>query len=321
MSDSFALRLADPSELDALAAVAARCQPLPERHCTYASSSAEDIAAEVSEVDRWSERTVVAVRDDRVLGWILADADDELGRVWWWGPFLDPDTVPLPDDPDDPTASADVLADALLARGRELLPDGIDGEELAIDERSDLLARLAGRNGFQAEEASACLELRPGDLVSDAPVVPGVRIEPLSSRTADAVAALHDLAFPGTHTTGRSLVDPEADTEHRWVAVDEAGAGADGTDDVSVVGYVATERHQDGSCYVDFLAVDPARRGAGIGRALVHHASRVGLDDGATYAHLTVRVSNAPARALYDSLGYRTDRIVVPYRRGFSLGG
>ena len=45
------------------------------------------------------------------------------------------------------------------------------------------------------------------------------------------------------------------------------------------------------------------------------------LELGATSVNLTVRESNVAARALYDSLGFTTERVIRPYRKGFSLEG
>jgi ribosomal-protein-alanine acetyltransferase len=51
------------------------------------------------------------------------------------------------------------------------------------------------------------------------------------------------------------------------------------------------------------IAVDPAARGAGVGRALLDHVrARCGAE-GATELALEVRASNGPARALYASVG------------------
>ena len=86
------------------------------------------------------------------------------------------------------------------------------------------------------------------------------------------------------------------------------------------VGYVAVEVQPDGSGYVDYLGVAAQARGAGLGRVLVAGALRGLAARGVTRVHLTVRVDNATARALYASLGFVEERVAVPYRRGFDLG-
>lgn len=292
-----------PDELEVLAELAARCQEDPNRHCVYLGEDAASIAADIGDVPRWTERLVVARSSGGdPIGWLLADADDEVDRVWWWGPFVS-------DDHDWGT-----VADRLYEHARDTIFDGPgsgpSGEEAAADERSELFAAFAARHGFAAEESSVCLVLRPdGDGSAPASVADGVSIVPLAPGHHPAVAALHDDLFPGTHSTGRAIVDTEdARSERlpRSVAILDGG----------VVGYVATEHQHDGSLYVDFVGVAPGATRRGIGRALVDAACRDGFARGATFAHLTVRTSNTAARALYRSLGFEEERVLVPYRRG-----
>lgn len=56
--------------------------------------------------------------------------------------------------------------------------------------------------------------------------------------------------------------------------------------------------------YVQRLAVDPGARGRGIGRALVADGLRWASRHGAHTACVNTTVPNAPARALYESLGF-----------------
>jgi ribosomal protein S18 acetylase RimI-like enzyme len=300
-----------PDELATLAALAARCQRDPRRHCVYTGDDATTITADVTDVESWEQQLVVARWSDEaaavqgIAGWLLAEVDHEIDRVWWWGPFVD-------DGHDWPS-----VADALYRHARARLGsdrDGPAGEEMAADQRSELFAELAARHGFTAEEGSACLVLHPptattaatGEITSPSDVT----IDALRPEHHDAVAALHDELFPGVHTTGRGLVTADSDRLVRLVAV------LDGR----VVGYVATELQHDGSLYIDFVGVaaDVTRRG--IGRSLVAEACREGFGRGATFAHLTVRTSNAAALAVYRSLGFDEDRVLAPYRLGISLG-
>ncbi|UOQ58236.1 GNAT family acetyltransferase [Leucobacter allii] len=64
-----------------------------------------------------------------------------------------------------------------------------------------------------------------------------------------------------------------------------------------------------------YLAVHPARRGAGIARALVADAEARLLALGCPKAMLMVRRDNGDALGLYDALGYRTDEVHVRGRR------
>ncbi len=53
------------------------------------------------------------------------------------------------------------------------------------------------------------------------------------------------------------------------------------------------------------LAVDPALRRGGIARLLVRRFAETAAQRGATHAFLEVAEENGPARALYDSLGWK----------------
>ncbi len=63
------------------------------------------------------------------------------------------------------------------------------------------------------------------------------------------------------------------------------------------------------------IAVDPARRRAGEGRALLRHCQARLAAMGIATLHLEVRVSNAPARALYEKEGWVARGIRKAYYR------
>lgn len=294
---SFTVRHAWDSDLDRLVELAAECQADPNRSCPYLSGDADALRTALVEIDGaidWTEVTWVALDDVRTpIGWIAAESDASMGRVWWFGPFVADASSPL----------ADAIADGLFAAGRRGLATFRE-HEMAADVRSTLLPRFAQRQGFRSDEGSAALRI--DDLHVEVPAVAAL-IEVGGQRDADAIA-LHDAIFPGTHSTGEALFGATGKRHDRYVA------RLDGV----VVGYVATEMEHDGSLYIDFLGVSDACRGQGIGRALVATAIRARADD-ATHAHLTVRESNATARRLYASLGFVEDLVIIPHRIGFTI--
>jgi len=81
-----------------------------------------------------------------------------------------------------------------------------------------------------------------------------------------------------------------------------------------LVGFGLAARAQDEG-EILALAVDPAQRGAGLGRSLVESLLARLRADGVRRVHLEVRGSNAAARALYESLGFRTSRRRERYYR------
>jgi len=59
--------------------------------------------------------------------------------------------------------------------------------------------------------------------------------------------------------------------------------------------------------WVYYLAVDPAARGEGLGRALMDELERLLLDLGCPKINLLVRDDNAAALSFYDRIGYSRD--------------
>lgn len=281
------VRPAEVADLAAMATVAVGHQQDPARHCLYLGEDAVAVADEIGALGDWAPSTAVAVEGDELVGWLLAEPDPDMGRVWWWGPFA-------------PLERWDAVADELYQVARTLLGHEYPEEEAAADARSHLIAGWAARHGFHADPGSVLLRREPMPALTDP------RVRPMVAADHGEVATLHEVAFPGTHTPPAMLVS----SEHPRLVI---------TDADGVHGYVAYEMQADGSGYIDFLAVDERRRGGGLGRALVSAATADLVDRGATNVHLTVREANQPARALYASLDFVEERIAIPYRRGFSL--
>ena len=118
---------------------------------------------------------------------------------------------------------------------------------------------------------------------------------------------LHEREFPSSYYSAKQLLEQSARGE-AIVLLSEAATG-------EIEGYVAGRVQPDGEGYVDFLAVDPSARRRGLGRSLMLElTSRLLARATAPRICLTVRDSFGPARALYDSLGFRLDASIVGYR-------
>lgn len=70
-----------------------------------------------------------------------------------------------------------------------------------------------------------------------------------------------------------------------------------------IVGYGASWIMVD-EAHITTIAVRPSDQKKGIGRKIMHEILRQSAERGATCSTLEVRVSNAPAISLYESLGY-----------------
>lgn len=134
-----------------------------------------------------------------------------------------------------------------------------------------------------------------------------------AARVADApdLAAVHAASFP-----------------HRWSAEEIEALLLDDTvfgliarranifGTRSVVGFVLMRRVAD-EAEILTIAVDPRRRGRGLGRALVEHAFRRLYRDRVKAVFLEVDGGNASALALYRRLGFRK----VGERKGYYRAG
>jgi ribosomal protein S18 acetylase RimI-like enzyme len=312
------VRTASSADLAAIATLVAEQQRDPARHVGYLASTEDAIEVQLTELEPLGlDGTVIAVDAGQLVGVLAAEWDDEPPRVWWHGPVV--------------ASGADwqAVADALDDAGRRLLPASVTEEEHAPDARHEQLAAFAARHGAVAGEGSVVLRRqldgtadpaaahtgagpaggRDATDASDAPrpTLEGIVLRPFEERDRAAVAALHDALFPATHTPGHRL-DEGAD-RLLWVAehADE------------LVGYVAAEPQEDGDGYVDFLGVAETVRGRGLGTALVGSACVQLRARGCPSVHLTVRTSNVAARRVYARCGFTEERVLVPWRRGFTV--
>jgi ribosomal protein S18 acetylase RimI-like enzyme len=282
---SVRIERASPFRLEAVVRYVAAAQADPLRHVTYVGEDGDSILEEFAEAERWEERLLVAVVGDDAAGVLMPDIDEEMRRVWWIGPWADTEDIAV----------------ELLSEARRHFGSRFDEEEMAPDSRNALVRSVAARTGFSEGTWSSVLSrhaLDPSGKVTSVS---------LEDDRLDAVAALHERLFPGTHTHGDRFVHADG-TRIRTIDVDGCLAG-----------YVAFEIQADGTGYIDFLGVDAATRRRGIGRALVADVCREFATEGVPSVHLTVRADAPGAVDLYRSLGFIEERLIVPCRLGFSL--
>ena len=78
----------------------------------------------------------------------------------------------------------------------------------------------------------------------------------------------------------------------------------DGPDGLAVLRFRLSIWSSGKECYVAELYVAPARRGQGLGRALMETAIEVARREGADWMDLGTSEDDVAARALYESLGF-----------------
>lgn len=124
----------------------------------------------------------------------------------------------------------------------------------------------------------------------------------------DAIMALERSTFAADAWPAEAMRS-ELASEHGYylVGVDDASPG----EVVAYAGLLAPRGSGQGD--IQTIAVDPGRRGAGLGRALMHALIDEARRRGAVELFLEVRADNPVARTLYESLGFAE----IGVRRGY----
>ena len=270
---------------DEVVSFLAREQARLDRNIPYLGVEADGIAAELDELEPgWSEAAHgVRADDGSLVGLAYAEWDLDLGRVWLHGPW-----VAGGDEQWDQWAGA--LVDAVLAAGPALRDIELSG---TIE--NEHLGALAQTRGFDPSEPNYALALA---LDGTQRKEPDAQIVDATSGDLVWIAPLHDAEFPSTYATPQQLLDG------KYVLL--VGPG----------GYGAGRVTPDGEGYIDFVAVEEAARGAGLGRRLVTAlVARLVAAGARQQVCLTVQEHREGARRLYAALGFEVDVVIVGYRK------
>jgi ribosomal protein S18 acetylase RimI-like enzyme len=230
---------------------------------------------------------MLAFDQGQLVGLFGIEVDAEIDRAWLFGPLID--------HPDDWHPLADRLYDAV----RSLIPAGIGHQEIFCDALNENVCAFAGRHGLP--------------LISDALIFTLTRGAAAWGTAADfrpefleSLRALHERLFPNTYYTTEQMVDRQ--DSHTRLLIAEHGGQLQGY----VFGKVDPEAAEG---YIDFVGVDEAWRGKGIGRSLL--GAVVGwmfsFPEVTTIA-LTVHADNKAAERLYRSSGFTCERSMRAYR-------
>lgn len=101
--------------------------------------------------------------------------------------------------------------------------------------------------------------------------------------------------------------DPRKDIARKLTVQPELFLVAEEEGGVAATVMVGYDGHRG---WVNYLAVDPALRGRGLGRALMRRAEELLIERGCPKLNLQVRAGNEQVMEFYAALGYTDDRTV-----------
>jgi ribosomal protein S18 acetylase RimI-like enzyme len=245
----------------------------------YFGDKPEEISRELLEYGA-IDHSFIARQDDRFIGFMAMDIDEELNRSYFYGPLVE----------NEPW---DEVAHELVKRCLELVPDGATGQlEMFFDLDNSNVTRLGRAFGFETYKDVRTLRFDRADLVN---LMRGTAV-PLDVQHHDGLVALHDRLFPNTYLPGRRLIE----------GLDEHKACFVRANDGEVLGYVYLEVDDTtGAANLEFVGTDEKARGRGVGADLV----RTGLHwmfgfDSVSETWLVVDEDNLGAQKLYEHLGW-----------------
>jgi ribosomal protein S18 acetylase RimI-like enzyme len=255
-------------------------------------ATAEDHRRELLALAAAESCFVVARRGDRWTGVAGAEFDSALGRAWMRAPLV---------------AAAEADGDAAALR-RALLTAVVAALPSAAT-RLDAFVNPDDLNAHAPFEAAGWTSVSvhhvlraTADTVAAAARATAAghdaRVRSVGAHDPAATAAmpLHESLFPTSYLPPPALLASLDETHRLFIALD---GGA-------VAGYLyAQHRVEDDDGYVDYLGVEPAARGRGLGRALLRAAlDWLIVERGAPWVDLTVRTDRAEALALYAGCGF-----------------
>ena len=226
------------------------------------------------------------------LGVVGCEIDRSQRRAWIRGPWTVPGLSRAP------------LEAALLDTLERALPE-IHRFDAFPSEDDEALAALYCGAGYGRMGAYRVMQATLGAVGTSAAADP--RIRPTRSDDLRQWLPLHHGLFPGAYLSDEEIAAAISDGQRLVLTALLDGMAA---------GYlVAKDDATADELYVDYLGVDPAARGRGLGRALLRHAMGWGEDRGRRCAALTVRQDRAEALSLYLQCGFQQARAGVHWRK------
>ena len=281
---------ASRDDLAAVVGFVARLNVKADHRIGYLGDRPEEIAQDLLEYGA-IDNAFIARRNGDLVGFLAIDIDEELGRSYLLGPFVDHDEW-------------DGIAHRLLEKSLDLVSDNATKQlELFFDLANDNVTRLGQALGFESYKDVRTYRFERSEL---ARIGPGTAT-PVEPRHHGSLMKLHDQTFPNTHLLGQRLLQGLGRGKACFVR----------TESDEVVGYVYLEVDDTtGSASVEFVGTAQGARGQGIGADLV----RTGLNwmfgfESVSETWLVVDEDNAGAQRLYERLGWAEVHRLTSMRR------
>ena len=286
----------DPEELVGVVDLIVGQQRRPDRNIAYLGTEHEGVTAELEGLEpAWTTTARIAREGGRIVGAVAVEWDDEVGRSWIMGPWV-------AHDDDRWLALAAELLDAALAQ----VPPAITRHEMSGDLANHQLAALAAARGWWTTEVNHALSVDE-EIVASWTDVADADLRPATIDDVEGIRALHDTEFPATYATADQLVAGQQDGTRVTVVADDGAGG--------IAAYASGHVQDDGEGCLDFVVVHPDRHGNGLGRRAIASVARDLLPRSPLgRMALTVQDHRAPARGLYERLGFRHEVSFVGYR-------
>jgi ribosomal protein S18 acetylase RimI-like enzyme len=255
----------------------------PRNQCMH-SSLDEEADGLLQEMMKWAAIGeivfVLAKYDERIVGVLGSEYDQELGRGWLWGPFA---------QIEDRTHLARKLFDGLLSA----LPKAI--------RRLDAFLNLENRWGYEFYMTQGFREdVKAHVYIANREDWQGGMTQasiPINHELKASFCALHPMIFPNAYYSAQRVLD-QIDGNHQVFVQ---------TDGNQVLGYVFASVSSDADeGEIEFLGVQPGSRHKGLGRKLLKSALYwLFVESKVTHVTLTVNDNNVNARSLYEEVGFR----------------
>jgi ribosomal protein S18 acetylase RimI-like enzyme len=286
---------AQPGDFPAIAGIIAAQNQITESHCIQSASSEDPqiIQREMETLLAQDELLfVVAEIDGQITGCLGCEFERGIGRGWMRGPFLT-------------TPHWDRIPAAMLHELLSILPPEIRRLDSFLNEKNELGHKFYGENGFKQMCLAHVYEAEKETLGP----LQATACSRLTEAQVDSFTILHNSAFPETFITGTNII--RKINEDHQVFVHPQGQPVNG------YVYSSIDTHA-GEGIIEFLAVQPAQRGQGIGLKLLKCAlAWCFFEKGVSKVALTVDQELTNARALYERAGFQLRYTGVNDRKEF----